>query len=157
FHSTAVGIAKPDVAFFDAARAVLRTRADETLHVGDGVAEDVEGARAAGCHAVLLDRSGQRPRATPVSTIVTLTQVPTLVAALGCNASVTWLAHPLCFLRHPLVAPHASLCLTHHLPCPPASAKNGHRCVEISSADASGAPFRKAPLCRHGACCCARW
>jgi len=82
-HSTAAGVAKPDVAFFDAARVALHTRPEETLHVGDGLAEDVEGAQAAGCHAVLLDRSGLRSRLTSGSTIVTLTQLPTLVAAFG--------------------------------------------------------------------------
>ena len=83
-HSTAAGVAKPDVAFFDAARTVLDTLAEETLHVGDGVTEDVEGARAAGCHAVLLDRSGLRASPTaPAPTIVSLTQLPTLVAAHG--------------------------------------------------------------------------
>src|SRR5262245_4667408 len=83
-HSTAAGVAKPDVAFFDAARAVLQTSAEETLHVGDSVAEDVEGALAAGCHAVLLDRSGLRASdARPASTIRSLTQLPTLVAGFG--------------------------------------------------------------------------
>jgi putative hydrolase of the HAD superfamily len=83
-HSTATGAAKPDVAFFDAALAILHTSAEETLHVGDGLGEDVEGARAAGFHAVLLDRSGRRG-AIPASTprIVSLTQLPTLVAALA--------------------------------------------------------------------------
>jgi len=82
-HSTAAGVAKPDVAFFDAARSVLHTSAVETLHVGDAIAEDVEGAFAAGCHAVLLDRSGLRASsAMPASTIISLTQLPTLVAAL---------------------------------------------------------------------------
>jgi putative hydrolase of the HAD superfamily len=82
-HSTATGAAKPDVAFFDFALAVLHTSAEETLHVGDGIAEDVEGARAAGLHAAFLDRSGLRDRASsPASTIVSLTQLPTLVAAL---------------------------------------------------------------------------
>jgi len=82
--STAAGAAKPDVAAFRTALAILHTSAEETLHVGDGIAEDVEGARAAGFHAVLLDRRGVGKTVPPqVSTIVSLTQLPTLVAALA--------------------------------------------------------------------------
>src|SRR5437870_9124953 len=83
-HSTAAGAAKPELAAFRTALAILHASAEETLHVGDGLAEDVEGARAAGFHAILLDRSGMRePIAWHVPTIASLTQLPTLVAPLG--------------------------------------------------------------------------
>ena len=82
--STAAGAAKPDVAAFRTALAILHTSAEETLHVGDSIAEDVEGARAAGFHAVLLDRSGLGESVPPhVATIVGLTQLPTLADALA--------------------------------------------------------------------------
>src|SRR5262249_22746681 len=83
-HSTAAGVAKADVGFFAAAGIGLQTAPEERLQVGDAVAKDVEGALAAGCHAVLLDRSGLRASAArPASTIRSLTQLPTLVAGFG--------------------------------------------------------------------------
>ena len=70
--------------FFRTTLAILHTSAEETLHVGDSIAEDVEGARAAGFHAVLLDRSGLGESVPPhVATIVGLTQLPTLADALA--------------------------------------------------------------------------
>jgi len=61
-HSTAVGAAKPDAAIFRAALAALDVPAAATIHVGDDVHADVDGARAAGLGAVLVDRSGRRPQ-----------------------------------------------------------------------------------------------
>jgi putative hydrolase of the HAD superfamily len=54
--SAAVGAAKPEPAIFRAALSRLGVRAGEAVHVGDSLAEDVVGARAAGLRAVLLDR-----------------------------------------------------------------------------------------------------
>jgi putative hydrolase of the HAD superfamily len=56
--SAAVGARKPDPRLFEAALEVAGCRADEALHVGDTPAEDVEGARAAGIRALLIDRGG---------------------------------------------------------------------------------------------------
>ena len=56
--SAEVGAAKPDPAIFAAALAVAGARPDEAVHVGDTVAADVAGARAAGLRALHLDRSG---------------------------------------------------------------------------------------------------
>ena len=56
--SAEVGAAKPDRAIFETALARCGCAAGEALHVGDTPAEDVEGARAAGIPAVLLDRDG---------------------------------------------------------------------------------------------------
>jgi len=36
---------------------------EEALHIGDSLREDVEGAKKAGLHTVLLDREGRRPQA----------------------------------------------------------------------------------------------
>ncbi|HYQ11874.1 MAG TPA: HAD family hydrolase [Solirubrobacterales bacterium] len=56
--SAAVGARKPDPRLFEAALEVAGCAADEALHVGDAPTEDVEGARAAGIRALLIDRDG---------------------------------------------------------------------------------------------------
>jgi putative hydrolase of the HAD superfamily len=57
--SAEIGSAKPDGRIFAAALALAGTRADETWHVGDTPEADVEGARAAGIHPVLIARAGE--------------------------------------------------------------------------------------------------
>jgi putative hydrolase of the HAD superfamily len=54
--SAAAGAAKPDPAIFHAALALVDVPAAEAVHIGDSLAEDVAGARAAGVSAVWLDR-----------------------------------------------------------------------------------------------------
>jgi putative hydrolase of the HAD superfamily len=61
--SAEVGASKPDRAIFEEALAVARVAAGEALHVGDTIDADLAGARAAGLHAVHLDRSGADPSA----------------------------------------------------------------------------------------------
>ena len=56
--SAASGVRKPDPAIFHAALDLAGCGADEALHVGDTVAEDVAGAGAAGIRALHLDRKG---------------------------------------------------------------------------------------------------
>jgi putative hydrolase of the HAD superfamily len=56
--SASVGASKPDPAIFEAGLAVGGCSADEALHVGDTLEDDVGGARAAGIRALLLDRGG---------------------------------------------------------------------------------------------------
>lgn len=52
---------KPDPEIFRRACERMEVRADEVLHVGDSLAEDYEGARAAGLSALLLDRLDRHP------------------------------------------------------------------------------------------------
>lgn len=52
------GVAKPDPALFARALAVAGVGRADALHAGDSVAEDVEGARAAGIRPVLVARDG---------------------------------------------------------------------------------------------------
>lgn len=59
--SAVVGAAKPDVAVFEAGLELAGCSAAEAVHVGDSVANDVEGARAAGVRAVLVQRDGDPP------------------------------------------------------------------------------------------------
>ena len=56
--SAVVGAAKPAAAIFEAGLAAARCAPGQAVHVGDSVAADVEGARAAGVRALLLDRDG---------------------------------------------------------------------------------------------------
>ena len=53
--STEEGVEKPDRRLFDIAVERMGARRDEVVHVGDLFSVDVEGARAAGLQAVLLD------------------------------------------------------------------------------------------------------
>jgi len=56
--SAAAGARKPDPAIFGPALEAVGCEPAEALHVGDTASEDVEGARAAGIRALLVDRSG---------------------------------------------------------------------------------------------------
>lgn len=55
--SLEVGVEKPDRGIFDLTLKSMRTRADETLHVGDNPVDDLQGAREAGLRALLIDRN----------------------------------------------------------------------------------------------------
>lgn len=54
-------VGKPDPEIFRRACDRLRVRPFESLHIGDSVTEDLDGARAAGLLALLLDRQGRHP------------------------------------------------------------------------------------------------
>lgn len=70
--SSRAGAAKPSPAIFHAALARLAVPAAAALHAGDGVVEDVAGARGAGLRAALVDRASRRP-VVPAGTIVVTT------------------------------------------------------------------------------------
>jgi putative hydrolase of the HAD superfamily len=53
---------KPEPEIFLRTCARLSVAPAETLHVGDSLAEDYEGARAAGLRALLLDRGNRHPQ-----------------------------------------------------------------------------------------------
>jgi HAD superfamily hydrolase (TIGR01549 family) len=76
--SKAHGRVKPHASIFVAALQALDARPEETAMVGDSVEDDIEGARALGIRAILLDRDGLMPRAS--DRIDTLLALP---AALG--------------------------------------------------------------------------
>jgi HAD superfamily hydrolase (TIGR01662 family) len=59
------GKTKPHASIFRAVLDLLEVEPHEALMVGDTVEDDVEGARAIGMHAVLLDRLGLRPDFSP--------------------------------------------------------------------------------------------
>lgn len=82
-YSRDVGCAKPDARIFERTAAALDIATHELLHVGDDPLMDVEGARAAGCAVVWLDRgAAQWPRnlAPPTHRIESLDTLPALLA-----------------------------------------------------------------------------
>jgi putative hydrolase of the HAD superfamily len=76
-----LGVAKPHRAIFRTACRVLGVSPAQTVHVGDRLDTDAEGARDAGLHGVWLDRSGcgALPEGTGISVIGRLADLPTLV------------------------------------------------------------------------------
>lgn len=80
-----VGVAKPHHAIFRAACRALGVHPTQTVHVGDRLDIDAEGARDAGLHGVWLDRSGRgmRPLGSEVSVIRRLVELPVLVTRLA--------------------------------------------------------------------------
>jgi putative hydrolase of the HAD superfamily len=63
--SAAVGAPKPTPAIFAAALALAGVAPAQAVHVGDSLAQDVLGARAAGIAPVLLCRAGRRATPAP--------------------------------------------------------------------------------------------
>ena len=59
--SKAHGRVKPHASIFVAALRALEVSPDEAAMVGDSYEDDIEGARALGIRAILLDRDGLRP------------------------------------------------------------------------------------------------
>jgi HAD superfamily hydrolase (TIGR01549 family) len=76
--SRAHGFVKPHPTIFEAALQQLGVAAAEAAMVGDSIEEDVEGARALGMRAILLDRESRHPDVEE-----RLTDLYGLPAALG--------------------------------------------------------------------------
>jgi putative hydrolase of the HAD superfamily len=88
--SGAVGVAKPNPAFFGLALEAVGAAPDEALMVGDSYRADVRGAWAAGMDAVWLDRTEgvtitptDEPAPTDVRVIRSLDEVPDIVRSGG--------------------------------------------------------------------------
>jgi HAD superfamily hydrolase (TIGR01549 family) len=76
--SRAHGRVKPHPTIFQAALELLGVEAPDAVMVGDSLEEDVEGARALGMHAILIDREERHPEVEE-----RLTDLYGLPAALG--------------------------------------------------------------------------
>ena len=72
--SAVVGADKPARPVFERALALCGCAAADAVHVGDSPAADLEGARAAGMRAVLIDRSGSGG-----GDIASLAELPALI------------------------------------------------------------------------------
>ena len=70
------GRTKPHASIFRAVLGLLEVEPGEAAMVGDTVADDIEGARAVGMQAILLDREGRQPGFEP--RIETLSELPSL-------------------------------------------------------------------------------
>ncbi len=70
FYSSAVGFSKPDPRFFDAVAKQLELRPNQILLVGDDLENDLIGARAAGWHALLIDRDRRNPSAEVIHSLI---------------------------------------------------------------------------------------
>jgi HAD superfamily hydrolase (TIGR01549 family) len=76
------GKTKPHASIFRAVLDLLEVTAAEAAMVGDTIGDDVEGARAIGMQAVLVDRDGRHPEFEPrISTLADLSAVLGLGAA----------------------------------------------------------------------------
>jgi len=74
--SASVGVAKPDPRVFETALERSGLAPGEVLHVGDSPKNDIQGARAAGIRAILLDRSGE----SAPDRIASLAELPALLS-----------------------------------------------------------------------------
>lgn len=85
FDSVAVshleGVEKPDPELFRRVLRRLEARPDQALHVGDVPEVDLEGARAAGLDAVLVDRRGKLDGTYPA--LKDLSLLPDIVSGAG--------------------------------------------------------------------------
>ena len=72
--SAVVGASKPSRAIFDEAVRRAGVPREDVLHVGDSLVDDYHGARAAGLHALLVDRAGRAPEGS--ETIRSLSELP---------------------------------------------------------------------------------
>jgi putative hydrolase of the HAD superfamily len=75
------GHTKPHASIFRAVLDLLEVEPPEAVMVGDMIADDIEGARALGMHAILVDRDGAHPDFEP--RLETLKDLP---ARLGLSA-----------------------------------------------------------------------
>ncbi len=75
------GRTKPHASIFRAVLDLLGVAPAEAAMVGDTIADDVEGARALGMHAILLDRDGLHPGFEP--RLETLGKLPSLLGLGG--------------------------------------------------------------------------
>lgn len=80
--------AKPAPQIFQLALEKHAVDPEEALHIGDSLRDDVEGARTAGLHAVLLDRRGKQEGAG-VPTIKSLEELLPFLAKLRLNPTST--------------------------------------------------------------------
>jgi putative hydrolase of the HAD superfamily len=81
--SSRVGVTKPGAAIFAEALARHGAPAAAAVHVGDSLAEDYRGARAAGLGAVLVDRAGRYADHPDVRRAASLAEVVGMIRNTG--------------------------------------------------------------------------
>jgi putative hydrolase of the HAD superfamily len=87
YSSSELGVRKPDPKAFTKCLSVLRTRAEETVVVGDSLKNDIAGAKACGMRSVLVDweSTAEIPGGLPAPDfrVATLETIPKVVRQLN--------------------------------------------------------------------------
>jgi putative hydrolase of the HAD superfamily len=78
-----LGVAKPDPEIFEAALEQAGAAPEATVHVGDQLVGDVDGARAVGITPVLIDRYARHPDSGGAHRVTTLTELVELLDGDG--------------------------------------------------------------------------
>ena len=73
------GSLKPNPEPFQSALSLLRVRANEAVHVGDSLQDDVDGALNVGMRAIWMKREGTTEESTDHPTATELSQIPRLL------------------------------------------------------------------------------
>lgn len=85
FSSADVGARKPAPDIFQAALRHCRVRAAETIHVGDNLIDDIQGAGSLGIHTIWTNHAGAQAPADahpPTLTVAHLRELPTAVTRI---------------------------------------------------------------------------
>ncbi len=77
-YSEEVGYKKPDARIFEVALGRMSVSAEQAVHVGDRLREDVQGAQAYGLRAILLDRDDRQSDAD-CERVQSLDELPALL------------------------------------------------------------------------------
>jgi putative hydrolase of the HAD superfamily len=84
--SARVGASKPHRAIFDYALNWFGVQPEEAVQIGDNAIADVQGARTAGMHGILIDRRN-RPAPAGVPVARALADVPAVIEGFAANDS----------------------------------------------------------------------
>ena len=77
-----VGAMKPHRPIFDAALTRTRIPANEAVHIGDQLIDDVQGAKDAGMHTIWFNPDGERDTTGASSQVSRLPEIPQAIAKL---------------------------------------------------------------------------
>lgn len=81
--SAEIGCSKPDAAIFAEACARAGAAPSDCIYVGDHLHTDIAASKAAGWHAVWINRDEQQQQINGVMSIATLTELPALFAQIN--------------------------------------------------------------------------
>ena len=98
--SVETGVVKPAPRMFSTLFGLLGVSPADAVMVGDSVEDDVRGALACGCPAILLDRAGRR-RDLDVPRIESLAELPAALGLCGLSVRRSAAARPTRSLRRP--------------------------------------------------------
>ena len=81
--SADVGASKPNRLMFDAVLAKAGATADQCIHVGDHLTDDIEGAKNVGMHTLWVNLTGHEPSADQTKANIEITNLNELPSALA--------------------------------------------------------------------------